>query len=444
VRQRLAQRFGTTVQIGTIRVGVPFRLILADVRIGGDTPEIALRIHRIMMTPTWVSWSRRLVWLAALEIDQPFLPVRRTQEGTLVWPSVEALLHGLSGTSTPPADEQSTMWNTIIGGWQTAIHTVQLAGGTIEFTDDKTGQPFQWSLSDLFFIGGPIAEQAASHRIPIAWQGRLVGDRGFAASSYCSGWVHLRPKEFELTCQLQPLRLAAFQPYYQGPTQWLVHHATLTARSHAIAKANQLEGRVQLEIENLSEADVSALGDIKTPADGSESVLTGEIHLSGPLDRPAEWSFQLVPGNEIVQRLMKPLLSRGGGIVRIKVGTQTIPISFAPATEEALSDQEAVKKQVEEHLAIIAPVAPEAPPVSPPLTGTEVLSTQPPTEQVPEAASQVPATSASPTQPEPLDAAPAVQSAPPSSDASQPSAPSVNPLSPSEPVIPAPAAAPHN
>ena len=76
--------------------------------------------------------------------------------------------------------------------------------------------------------------------------------------------------------------------------------------------------------------------------------------MTGPLDDPTQWSFELVPGNEVVQRLVTPLLDRGVEIIRLQVGGGTIDVGISAATEDEMSDIEEASKQVEESLGILA------------------------------------------------------------------------------------------
>jgi len=416
VDQQLRRVVGNTLVIGQVRLGFPLKLVFSDVVLVAKNPGTTVSIRQLAVSPLWWSWRRKTVWLRRLEIEEPRMLVRRTQQGTLLWPLLEPLVQAPTTASAPPASGSTLGDHAPTGSaWTVVIQTMQVSGGTIEFVDEKRPTPFRGSLSELSIVGGPLSfpsGPSGAERVSVAIQGRLVGNQQHAASVYCSGWLDADRRDVDLSCQLDPLRLAAFEPYYQGPLQVRVYDATLKATSQLTAKANQLDGRVKLEISNLSEADLSVLGttlvDIKKVAGGAERVLTGELQISGPLDRPNAWSFQLVPGNEIVQRLLAPLLNRGFQIIRIKVGEQTIELGLTPATEEAMSNIEAVSKEVEEHLSILAPPSP----------AVETPTTEVSTPEAPETSSQEasPQPSATPASDAPASQQPSLPTAPPAGE----------------------------
>jgi hypothetical protein len=168
----------------------------------------------------------------------------------------------------------------------------------------------------------------------------------------------------EMSCQLEPLALAAFEPYYyEGRLQARLYNGTLEATSQWVATGNELEGRVQLTIANLNEGDLSIRGrtlvDIQHQLTGGEPpTLTGEVKVTGPFDDPTQWRFELVPGNEIVQRLIQPLLERGKEFIRVKVGGGMINVGIGVATPDQMSGIEQASKQVEASLEILTKHAP--------------------------------------------------------------------------------------
>ena len=248
--------------------------------------------------------------------------------------------------------------------WTVVAQTVKIMDGTFEVVDEKPSQPFHTSLTGISLVGGPFQFPAGSSRVSLAVQGRFVGHQGRGAPVYCSGWLNVETRNLEVSCQLEPLPLAAFEPYYQGPIQVRVYDATLKATVKFSAKANDLDGRAQVEVGNLSEADLSFLGktfaDIKTLAGGPDRSLSAEVQLSGPLDMPEAWKVRFVAGNEIVQSMLRPLFNRGIENVKIKVGQQTIQVGLTPASEEAAASIQEASKTVQEELKILAPSTPEA------------------------------------------------------------------------------------
>jgi hypothetical protein len=94
---------------------------------------------------------------------------------------------------------------------------------------------------------------------------------------------------------------------------------------------------------------------------------------------------QLIPGNEIVQRLIRPLLERRIETLQIQVGTQTIPVGLTNASQEAMSDIHTTSQQVTDSLQVIAPApAPEAAP-APSLPAAQPAAPAPPSGAPPEA-----------------------------------------------------------
>ena len=226
--------------------------------------------------------------------------------------------------------------------------------------DEKQTPSFHGELGHVSLIAGPLTLPLAGDRFSIAIQGRLAGAEDREAPVYCSGWIHLDHKDMDLSCKLEPLPLAAFEPYYEGVLK-RVQDATLTATSHVTAKANVLEGRAQLEIANVTEHDLSVVG--KTLADlrkvaGDQRMLSGELQLSGPMDSPKEWKVQLVPGNEIVQRLVGSLLAHRIETIPFKVGEQLINVGLPAAKDAAKATIEAASKTVQETLELLAPGPP--------------------------------------------------------------------------------------
>ena len=145
------------------------------------------------------------------------------------------------------------------------------------------------------------------------------------------------------------------------------------ATSQWTSKNNELEARIQLELGNLVEGDVSIRGttvlDVQQLVPGELAKLTGEIKITGPLDDPSAWQREFVPGDPQVQELVQLFLERGIDVINIPVGKQTMGVDISPATIEAMSDIQAASEQVEAELEILAVPAepvPEAVPAEEP------------------------------------------------------------------------------
>ena len=356
---------GRPVTVGNIRVIFPMWIVLSDVRVAQDNPVTVVSADEVAIIPLWLSWRHRMLWLQRLTIRGIRLQARRTAQGAVLKPVPDLLASAVgqpSQEASPPGDQVA---QTPSRRWRLVVRTLELVEGTIGFVDEKPATPFYGTLSQVFFVGGPLNIPLKAQQVTLAVRGVFSGANQRAAPVYCSGWVDVDHRNLDVSCQLEPLPFAAFEPYYQGGLPVKVYDARISARGRLAANANRLDGRVQLEIDQLSEADLASLGragdDIKKLTGEGRRALTGEFQLSGPLDRPSEWRFQLVPGNDVVQRLVNPLLGRGIEVVRIRLGGFTIPVGLVPATEATKADSEAASQQLEEALAIIAPAAPVEP-----------------------------------------------------------------------------------
>ena len=351
---------GEAVEIGDAQLHFPFTLVFTDVRIEQDWPVAGLYAKRVAVKPRWISWRANTVTLGSVDIEQLWVRLSRTADGKLVWPSLqrraqEPTVRGRKAREDdrpPPASVPKSQWKVSVGG-------VNLVDGTIAFLDEQMNKPFYGVLDHISVAAGPVKWPPTAGPVTLAIRGEIVGHAGHGAPVYCSGWLNPIARNLEASCRLEPLALAAFEPYYyRGRVQARVYEATLNSTSQWSARNNKLDGRIQLTIENLGEGDLSVRGatlvDIKELAAGESPTLTGEVKVTGPLDAPSEWQLELVPGNEIVQRLVKPLLDRGREVIRLRVGGERIKVGISTATEAEMSDIEETSKQVEEALEILS------------------------------------------------------------------------------------------
>lgn len=361
IREQLHRTVGDALTVGTIRLGFPCHLVLCDVNLASTTTGAVTGIRRIRLHPGGLSWSRKTLWIKALVVEGPRVSLRRTDQGTLIGPT-------LASVALPPSAKPTIPSHDVWSGWRIVIQTVDLSNGLVEFVDQSAPRPFRGALAHLSLVGGPLTIPLQATPVAMAIQAQVVGDQQHSAPLYCSGWVDVEGANLDTSCQLEPLRLAAFAPYYQQrPLPLRIYDATIQATGRVLAKANVLEGRMQLEIGNLADADLAFLGwavaDIKKLTAASSHALTGEIEMSGPLEQPQAWNFQFTPGDEAVRRLMQWLFSRGVEVIPIKVGEQVINVELAPATKESMVNAEATSKTVQESLQMIAPTSqpPETP-----------------------------------------------------------------------------------
>lgn len=344
----------------------PFTLVLSQAHVATFSASTSLQCERITLRPRWWSWTRRTLWLETVEVEQPSLRFARTQDGTLAWPSLNLqVLASADPDASPPA-------------WRVVIQTLRLVNGSVVFLDAQPPTPFEGSIAELGLVGGPFELPLTSAQRSFAVQAKVIGAKERSAAVYCSGWLALGDRGLDIACRLDLLPLAAFAPYYDRPgaLQVRVYDATLKATARLTAKSNDLTGRIRLEIGNLSEADLSVFGrtvaDVKQLAGEGPPVLSGEVQIAGALDRLDQWELTLIPGNEIVRDLIKPLLDRRIGTMPVRLGEQTIPVGIAPATEEAMSDVSAVSQH-----------EPSEPPAAPPEAPPEEFSSTPAAPEAP-------------------------------------------------------------
>ena len=414
---------GGDLFIEQARFSFPLTTTLTGVRFAQNTEEAAFSVQRIVIRPRWVWLASRTLWLDSLDIKGPLVRVSRSRAGTTRWPAAPQPF-------TPRAPLGVVPWRVHIG-------SVNVADGALELQDREPAQPFHGVLDHLSLSMGPLAlpprevpRPAQTKRrgasMSFAVRGRFAGHQGDTAPFYCSGWTDLTAKDLQASCQVEPLPLAAFEPYFTGRTQLRAYTTTITSTSHWSAKANDLTGRVQLELGNLTEGDFSFRGrtvvDVRRMAGGPELRLSGAIVLHGPLDRPDEWDAEFLAGDPRVQLLVERLFEYGVRLIKVPFGRYMMYVRIAPATPEMMTDIEAVSREVQEALELLA-----QPPVAEPASAAQAKA-EPVT-----AAVTTPAEPATP--PAAAGTAPSEPAAPPPPAPPVPNGGSQQALAP-EPVLP--------
>lgn len=360
---------GQPLTIGGLRVSFPATLVLSDVRLADQQPGSLVSASEIAISPLWLSWEHRTLWLRKLRVRGLSLRARRTTQGTVVKLVPDMLVPTVQpapGASDVGAADTGVVLSAKWTPWKMVIQTLEVHEGAIEFVDQKNPRPFHGSATRVFLSGGPLSVPFEGQPLTFAVQGVLKGASEHAAPWYCSGWVNLLQRRVDVSCQLEPLRMAAFEPYYQKPLPQKLYDARVSARGRLVVKHHEVNGRIQFEIDNFSEADLASLGkagdSIRKLAGEGQRTLSGELQLAGSVEKSSEWKWQLVPGNELVQQLMSPVVGRGIEFIRIRIGTVVIPVGLVPATEATKADSEAAKQEVQEALSVIAPGTAEAQP----------------------------------------------------------------------------------
>ena len=337
---------GGELAINQARLSFPFTTMLSGLRLVNNTADSSVSVQRMVIRPRWLSVPTRTLWVETLELERPVLRFTRTKTGTVRWPTL-------------PTSVASAASDTVTPSWRTSIGSIKVEDGVIEFIDETPSSPFRGLLDHVSFVVGPVSIPFEKAQMSFAISAEVVGHGGAAAPLYCSGWLDLIRKDLEASCKLEPLALAAFDPYYQGRVQFRVYDGTIKFTSEWAAKSNDFEDSIQLGLENLSQADVSIRGttvvDVKRLTAGREPRLSAQIKLAGPLDRPSAWFVSFVPGDDRVGQLVRPLLDRGIEMIKLPIGGRRIGVSLTPATQATITGIEATSKQIEEALEILAP-----------------------------------------------------------------------------------------
>lgn len=379
VMRMVESAVGGTLRIQQARLSFPLTMTFTGVASIDRRTESFLVMPRVVIKPRWLSAASRTVELDQVIIERPLLHVGRSRAGEVLWPS-------LASAQSPPPPSPF---------WRVRIRSLVIEDGAIEFLDQQIAPPFRGVLHHLSVDLGPLTIPGGGPQMSFAVRGEFVGHSGEAAPVYCSGWAVLAENDFQASCQLQPLALSAFEPYYQqGNVKLRVYQTTLKSTSQWLVDSNVLEGRVQMELGNLTEGDLSVRGrtvvDVKKLAAGETPRLNAELKISGPLDHPEAWRSEFVPGDIAAQQLVRPLLERGIEMITIPLGGQKLKVSITLASPSTMTDIEEASKQVEQDLEILAtpaaePAAPVTAPaeVAPPAPAEGAPPETPPSPSVP-------------------------------------------------------------
>jgi hypothetical protein len=381
------------VQVSRTRLSFPFTTTLTGVRLTNNTESEAFSIQRITVRPRWLSIPRRILWITSIDIENPLVRVTRDERGTTHWPAMR----------------RPFKWEAAIGllPWRVHADSLNISGGTIDFVDREPGVPFHGVLDHVSVSFGPVLlPLSEAHRVALAegrsvsmsyaMRGRFSSRQGDTAPFYCSGWADLTAKDLQVSCQVEPVPLSAFEPYVRGESQLRAYNVTVQSASHWVAKANQLTGRLQLQLGNLIEGDFSFRGrtiiDVKKLFSAQPGRLIGSVNVSGPLDKPDAWDAEFLAGDPLVQALVERLFEYGVRLIKVPVGHYTLYVRIAPATPEMMTDVEGVSREVQEALELLAgPLSDEARPSPlpavepPPVLPAPALPAPIPPEPVPPA-----------------------------------------------------------
>ena len=212
---RTAQRLiGGALLIDHAQLALPLTTRFSNIRFAHNSAQSSFTVQQAVIRPRLLLPSLKILSLAAIDLDRPFLRVTRTKAGTVVWPVLShADMHGP------------------VGLWQLRADTVRVTDGTIELIDEMPPQPFHAVFDRISFVAGPVAWPDGGEPMSFAVRGAVLGRAGDAAPVYCSGWWGAKAQDLQASCQLEPLPLALFDPYLQGPPTIRVYGATLASTS---------------------------------------------------------------------------------------------------------------------------------------------------------------------------------------------------------------------
>lgn len=341
---------GGTVAIQEATLSLPLTTALNGLHWVGNSDEAGLSIRRMTIRPRWVSFRTREVWLRSVTLEDALFRITRREDGTVVVPSLAfsppaGTAPGLPGPASP---------------WTMHIDTIKMDGGIVELRDLRPQQPFHGAIQYLSFVMGPLTLPRVDSQTTFALRAQLSGHRGHAAPFYCSGWFNALAKDLQAACRVEPLPLAALEPYYpSGKVKVRVYDASVTSTSQWVARQNALEGKIQLKMDHLNEGDLSVMGRtiLNVPLVTGGQEVAGAVSLTGPLDNPALWEAHFLPGDQRVEQLLAPLLEHGIQIIRIPFIGRGVRIT-APSTNGAAGDIQEATERIEKELEILAPVTP--------------------------------------------------------------------------------------
>ena len=368
VLRTLERLSGGKLVIGQVELSLPLTTTLSELKVASNTDASGVSMQRVVIRPKWFSVARRTLWLDSLEIEQPLVRISRTDDGELHWPAIPGSGRFKHGLRYPLLNSP------LPGPWRIYINSLTIAGGTVEYVDEKPSDLFHGAVDHVSMIMGRVTLTSDGAHLSLAStdqagmsfaiRGRALGYQGAEAPLYCSGWLDLGVKDLQASCRLEPLELSSLEPYFHGPSELRAYTTTLASTSQWTAKSNEFTGHLRLELGNLSEGDFSVHGrtivDVKKlKGNDPDPRLTGEITFTGPLDDPNAWAAQFLPGDVRVQGLVERLLEYGVTRIKVALGDRPIYISMSQATPATMTDLEATSREVQQALELLA--APELP-----------------------------------------------------------------------------------
>lgn len=348
----------------------PLTTILTGLSLLDNTPSSSFTIQRTTIRPAWLSVPSKTIQLHAVEIQQPTVRLSRMSSGRVLWPALPESVR----SSAPPFTSGGllTIAMPVPSFWQVEVGAIKVADGAVQLVDDLAETVFHGMLDHLSLVAGPVSIPfERTRQTSMALRAEVVGSGGHRAPVYCSGWMDFVNKDLQASCKLEPIELAAFEPYYRGPRDVQVSTATLAATSQWAARGNRLRATIQLTFDHIREGDLSVNGrtifDMKQAVGADGLRLTGELSLTGVLTHPKHWRVEFLPGDVHTQRLVKRLIGRQVEAVTIPLGFGDLHVSLVPSSQATMTGIATAGREIGEALAILAMPSPEELPAAPPL-----------------------------------------------------------------------------
>lgn len=353
--------------IGGIDFKPPARLILQDVRLSSAPGQAAAGVGRIAIDIEGLDWIKRTVWVGLL-FEEPSVRLWRSESGAVSVP-----LHPLRGIRPGGGayDTQEAALPSGVSDWRVRVRTVRVVSGAVEWVDERFPKPYRGLLQHIFLTASPGLHGTAQPPLSFAMHAQWVGLGGHSAPLYCSGWLGVADRNVEASCRLEPIATAAFESYLSriGKVQVRLYEAAVSGTTHWQAYGNRLDGRFQVQLDNLTQGDLSMRGhtilDFATLTRDNGGKLISEIRVMGLLDDPSGWQWECTPGTDLIQQHIRTKYDRAKEVVSFRLLGQKVGLLLVPVSREFVDAIEHASREVRQALEAVS---------SPLLSGDVVLN----------------------------------------------------------------------
>jgi hypothetical protein len=228
LKSQVEAALGADAEVGSITLGFS-SIDVEGVRIKGPKgwpAEDALRARRIVIVPELADLLSAKVRLKRIEVDDAYLSVLRTREGTL------RLLPSLLEKPAAPGEKG--------GGVPVTIGTVLLKGGALELFDATLRTPpHKVRLENLQAKIDDIRIPELTGKTGITIDGTIKGVQHNGSLSI-KGWAEIASKDSEIAMMLKGVDMLALQPYLIKAAETGVKRGQLDLDIKSSVKKNQL------------------------------------------------------------------------------------------------------------------------------------------------------------------------------------------------------------